>query len=184
VHFGDTFATAMPTLRGQIAAASLGEARRLAHTLKGVAGTLETRAVADAAGQIEDALAGGDLTRIEGQLDRLQQAMLPALAVSAKLKCASTPAAVADVAAAADYTASAPMIAEMRELLRRRSLRARKTFDVLDQALGATPEAVGLHPVKAALERLAYGEALLMLDKIAGVDDIAVGPMRVEGVVS
>jgi two-component system, sensor histidine kinase and response regulator len=58
------------------------------------------------------------------------------------------------------------MIMELRELLRRRSLRARKTFDLLEQMLGMTPEATGLHSVKAALGRLDYAEALIMLDKI------------------
>jgi len=183
VHFGETFATAVPTLRSQIAAASLDEARRLAHTLKGVAGALEIRAVADAAGQVEDALAGGDLTQIEGRVDRLEQAVLPALAASAALKIASTPTA-ASIAAKVDYTASMPMIADIRQLLQRRSLRARKAFDALEQALGTTPEAAGLHPVKAALDRLDFGEALILLDRITGTDVVAVGQEAPVAVVS
>jgi two-component system sensor histidine kinase/response regulator len=164
VNFGDTFAAAIPALRAQIAAGSPDDARRLAHTLKGAAGTLEIRAVAEAAGQTEDALAADNLTEIDRLIDRLEQAMLPALAASAALKGTATPVA-AVATTAADYTASMPMIVEFRELLRRRSLRARKTFDQLEQTLG-TPEVTGLQSVKAALGRLDYDEALLMLDKV------------------
>jgi CheY-like chemotaxis protein/HPt (histidine-containing phosphotransfer) domain-containing protein len=69
VDFGDTFATAIPTLRSQIAATALDDARRLVHTLKGVAGTLEIRTVAEAARQTEDALANGDMIGIDGRID-------------------------------------------------------------------------------------------------------------------
>jgi two-component system, sensor histidine kinase and response regulator len=172
IHFGDTFGTAISMLRTQIAAASLGEARRLAHTIKGVAGAVEARSVAEAAGQVEDALAAGKLTEVAELLNQLEQALLPALAAAAELKGASTPAA-AGAGATLDYTASMPLIAEIRDLLQRRSLRARKTFEMLEHGLGATPEAVGLHPVKAALERLDYRGALALLDKITGRAAIA-----------
>jgi two-component system, sensor histidine kinase and response regulator len=175
VQFGDTFATSIPTLRNLIAAASLDDARRLAHTLKGVAGAIEIRAVAEAAGQIEDALAVGTVAGIAGRLDQLEQAILPALAAAATLRGASAAAAAAapGVATPIDYAAAAPMIIEMRGLLQRRSLRARKIFEMLEQALGTTPEAVGLRPVKAALDKLDYGEALIMLDEITRWDAIA-----------
>jgi two-component system sensor histidine kinase/response regulator len=183
VDFGDAFTPALPALRGQIAAASLDEARRLAHTLKGVAGALEIRMVAEAAGQVEDALAARNLVEIEGRLDQLEQAIGPALAASATLKAAGAPAAEA-AARPADYAGSAPLIAELRELLQRRSLRARKTFDMLEQALGATAEAAGLRPVKAALGRLDYGAALMMLDQITGPDGDGTGQTRAKEAVS
>jgi chemotaxis protein histidine kinase CheA len=155
----------------------------VAHTLKGVAGSLEACDLANAAGRIEDALARGDTTRIDELLDQLEQAMLPALAASAVLKSSLTPASVTNVTRA-DYTASAPMIAEVRDLVRRRSLRARKTFDSLEQALGKTPEAVGLLPIKAALDRLDFAEALLLLDRITGADEVTTVHVRPKDVVS
>jgi two-component system sensor histidine kinase/response regulator len=172
VHFRDTFGTVIPMLRNQIAAGSLDEARRLAHTLKGVAGAIEIRMVAEAAGQIEDVLADRKRAEIGQLLDRLEQAILPALAAAATLKGASTPTAI-DIAAAVDYAGSRAMITEIRGLLQRRSLRARKAFDIFEQTLCATAEAAGLRPVKAALDRLDYTEALVMLDKITGWDAIA-----------
>lgn len=183
VDFGDTFATAIPTLRSQIAATALDDARRLVHTLKGVAGTLEIRTVAEAARQTEDALANGDMIGIDGRIDWLEHAIRPALAASAALK-GTTGAAVPGVAVALDYGGSKPIIMELRALLQRRSLRARKSFDTLEQSLGLTPEAAGLHSVGLALGRLDYGEALTMLDEITrlhpvtGLDEPAGGQTR------
>jgi two-component system, sensor histidine kinase and response regulator len=172
INFGVTFAAVVPTLRNQIAAALLDDARRLAHTLKGAAGTLEIRAVADAAGQTENALAAGNLADIDGLLDQLEQAIRPALAACALLNGTSALAA-AGATETLNYTASMPKIVEFRELLRRRSLRARKTFDLLEQSLGTTPEAAGLYPVKVALGKLDYDGAMNMLAEITGRTAIA-----------
>jgi two-component system sensor histidine kinase/response regulator len=167
INFGDTFSLAVPTLRSQIAARSMEEAQRLAHTLKGVAATLGIRLVAEASGKIEDALAERNLTSVEKNLDRLQLAISPALTACAALKGTKI-SAVTDVTVVTDYTASMPMIVELGELLRRRSLRARQSFNALELTLGATPEAMELLPVKAALGRLDYEKALISLDKITG----------------
>jgi two-component system, sensor histidine kinase and response regulator len=102
----------------------------------------------------------------------LGQAIQPALAACALLKVTSELAA-AGATATLDYTASMPKIVEFRELLRRRSLRARKSFDLLEQALGTTPEAAALHPVKAALGKLDYYGAMNMLEEITGWTEIA-----------
>ncbi|WCT78589.1 hybrid sensor histidine kinase/response regulator [Novosphingobium humi] len=167
VDFGDTFATAMSTLRGQIAAGDLKEARRLGHTLKGIAGTLEIGAVADAARRVETALAQSDLSRIEEQMDSLEQAILPALAASARLKRMQKPT-LTQSGGQLDYSAWAAQIEEIRSLLHRRSLGARKAFQQLEEMLGASPEAAGLHAVKAALAKLNFEEALTQLDLLAG----------------
>ncbi len=172
VDFGVSFADAVPTLRTLVAAGSLDEARRLAHTLKGVAGALEVQAVAQAASVAEDALVDGKSADIAGHLDRLDAALRPALAASATLGGAAPPPPPA-AAGLLDYTQSAPMIAELRTLLHRRSLRARKLFDTLEQSLGETPEAAGLHPVKLALGRLEYEEALTLLDQFTHHDQLA-----------
>jgi two-component system, sensor histidine kinase and response regulator len=166
VSFGDTFAVVVPTLRRQIAEASLVEARHLAHTLKGAAGALEIRAVAKAAGEIEDAVAIGNLASLATLLDCLEQEILPALAAAGSLKGASAPPLAPVVGI--DYGSSTRVIAELRGLLERRNLRARNVFDQMEQALGTTPEAAALLPIKVALGRLDYGAALTMLENITG----------------
>jgi two-component system sensor histidine kinase/response regulator len=158
-------------LREKITTASLDDARRLAHTLKGVAGTLELREVAEAASQTEDALAAGNLADIDRLLDRLEQALRPALAASTLLKGAAV-SVVAGVTTTVGHADLMSLIMEFRELLQRRSLRARKAFDLLEQRLGIVPEAEGLHSVKAALARLDFDEALIMLDKVTTRNEI------------
>jgi two-component system sensor histidine kinase/response regulator len=169
VDFGDTFAMVIPTLRSHIATGELVEARRLAHTLKGVAGALEIGPVAEAAAQTEFALGKADLTQIDQRLERLERAILPALCASAKLKGAPQPVLI-DSTAHLDYSASMSTIGEIRHLLQRRSLGARKAFEILEQTLGTTPEGAALHRVKAALAGLNYEEALTMLDLVTGGD--------------
>jgi DHA1 family purine base/nucleoside efflux pump-like MFS transporter len=171
VTFGDTFAAVIPTLRSQISAASLDDARRLAHSLKGAAGTLEIRLVAEAARQTEDALASGNLAGMDRLLDRLEQDLSPALAAAAMLEGTSTSAEIS-VAAEVDYATSMPTIIEFRKLLHRRSLLARRNFAVLEQALGMTRETTRLHPVKVALDRLDYDQALVLLDRITGLNEM------------
>src|SRR5690606_31868556 len=57
LNFADTYADASVELRTQISAGMLMEARRLAHSLKGVAGSLELGDVQAAAAHIERLLA-------------------------------------------------------------------------------------------------------------------------------
>ncbi|CAN5367782.1 hypothetical protein BH10PSE18_BH10PSE18_39360 [soil metagenome] len=163
VGFGDGFAQVVPTLRRQIADGQLAEARRLAHTLKGVAASLEIGAVAAAAAEIEAALAGGDLHGMEDRIGQLEQLLVPALAAAASLVRTES-AAAPQVAAVFDVAAVEASTEAFRAALKRRSLGARAAFDKLAQALGLSPEAARLHPVQVALDKLDYDGALRLLD--------------------
>ena len=72
---------------------------------------------------------------LEDLLNRLEQAMVPALAASASLKASPPPAGDA-IATTADYKTAIPIILELREALEHRSLRARGIFEALERALG------------------------------------------------
>src|SRR5690606_16025658 len=100
VNFGDTFADTVPSLRTQIAEGSLAEARRLAHTLKGVAASLEIGAVAAAAAHVETRLAAADVSAMDDHLAQLDLALTPALAAAGRLTRA--PAAMMPAATTAD----------------------------------------------------------------------------------
>lgn len=169
VGFAQGFADAVPTLRRQIAQGALAEARRLAHTLKGVAASLEIGTVAAAAAAIEALLADGSPPQdIEERLDALERLLSPALAAAASLT-PSTPAAAVPAAAPAPDSAAVEGAGEaLRTALKRRSLGARASFDKLAQALGLSAEAALAHPVKIALDRLDYAGALALLDQGAG----------------
>jgi two-component system sensor histidine kinase/response regulator len=159
--FGDTFADVVPALRGQIAEASPAEARRLAHTLKGVAASLEINAVAKAAADIETRLAEGDLNGMDERLARLELVIAPALAASASL---ARPVHSIALPTEANVDASGAAAEELRLLLKRRSLGARAGFEKFAHASGMTADAGRLRPIKAALDKLDFDHALLLLD--------------------
>jgi two-component system sensor histidine kinase/response regulator len=174
VDFGHKFADTVPRLREFSYAAQWGEVRRLAHTLKGVASALEARRVADLARQLEDAAANDDTAEVPSLLEALEDAMGEALAAartldgSRKLDLAA-PALLR--AGTLDYSAVRPQVAELRELLQRRSLRARKVFDDLRCSLGDSPESQQLESVRQALGKLAFATALSELDDITAAPE-------------
>ncbi|MBL6458992.1 response regulator [Belnapia sp. T6] len=161
VDFGTRFAGTVTELRQAFGRGEWQDARRVAHTLRGVAGSLEIRDVAEAARLLEDAAHAQRPDGIEALLVRLEQAMEPALAAARGLVPPTGPAAAAEPANAA---ALQPIIAELRGLLQRRSLRARKTLEVLEAAFASSSE---LGPLKEAVAVLDFNRAICLLDGLA-----------------
>ena len=174
VDFGRKFDVTVPQLRTFADAGKWDEVRRLAHTLKGVASALEATRVADLSRRLEDAAANNDIADLPLLLDELEDAMGEALAAAQSLDTArevdlSVPALLR--AATFDYSAVRPQLAELRELLQRRSLRARKVFDSLRVALGDGPETQRLESVRQALATLDFVTALSELDDITAAPE-------------
>ena len=175
LDFGRNFADVATTLRQQADDGMTDDARRTAHTLKGVAAALEAGEVARAAQQLEDALARSDTSDLPALLARLEAALRPALAASRSLAAEAPAAASLPAAARADYAALRPDLAALREQLQRRSLRARKTLEELEATLGNTPESAGLRPVAAAMAALDFAGAVALLDELTGQADALEG---------
>jgi two-component system, sensor histidine kinase and response regulator len=174
VDFGRKYGDAVVRLRAFAGARQWGEVRRLAHTLKGVASALEARRVADLARQLEDAAATDDLAQIPRLLDALEDAMGVAVSVALTLDVPQPVDLAAPAlrrAATLDYAAVRPQLAELRELLRRRSLRARKVFDDMRLSLGDSAEAHRIEPVRKALGTLDFATALAELDEITAMPE-------------
>jgi two-component system, sensor histidine kinase and response regulator len=74
-------------------------------------------------------------------------------------------------AATLDYATVRPQLAELRELIQRRSLRARKVFDDVRLSLGDSAEAHRIEPVRKALGTLDFATALLELDEITAMPE-------------
>lgn len=169
VNFGIKYRGAIATLRADIEAGAVDDARRLAHTLKGVAGSLELRKVAEASRQLEDALAHRELMNMDELVERLDQALQPALAVARSLAPAEPAAATAAPAAQLDEAGRAEalrLLGELRQQLGTRSMRARKTFEALETALGTTSEAKQLDAIRDPIARLDFANALAGLDAV------------------
>ena len=174
VDFGRKFADSASDLRDQVAFERWDEARRLAHTLKGVAGALELRNVAEASRQLEDALSGRTVADLAPLLDRLQESISPAIAAAQRLdnqpvKNLAAPALLRAVTL--DYSAVTPDLAEFRQLLQKRSLRARKVFEAIEKRLGDSQEGLRLRSVQQALMDLDFSKALANLDDVVSLPE-------------
>ncbi|MET0249932.1 MAG: response regulator [Sphingobium sp.] len=163
VSFGDSYANVAHDLRVHISTGLLADARRLAHSLKGVAGSLELTEVQAISADIEKLLANGHVGEAQAAIGQLEQVMGPALNAARSLKPAQAQAPTPSGAPVNDEAVTAAR-ADLREHLRRRSLRARASFDRFAQALGLSDEARSQHPVHRALERLDYETALGLLE--------------------
>lgn len=165
--FGSSFADVVPDLRRLSRQGAQEEARRLAHTFKGVAASLEAVDLSRMAARIEAALAEGRLEEMDALLGELDVLSAPALAAARSLSEVGQSAAP-QAKAAMDTATAAAARDELKGLLQRRSLRARAAFDTLAKAQGMTPQAIANHPVKQALDRLDYDEAL----RLVGADSV------------
>ena len=170
VTFATNYRGAIATLRSEIDAGAIDDARRLAHSLKGVSGSLELRKVAEASRQVEDALAHRELTNIDELIDRLDLALRPALAAARTLLPAEETIAVAPEASlgAAARSQALGLLDELRQQLSKRSMRARKTFEALEATLQGTPEARHLAEIRDPISRLDFSNALANLDAVQG----------------
>ena len=166
--FGTNYHGVIAALRAEIDAGALDDARRLAHSLKGVSGSLELRKVAETSRQVEDAIAHRELMHIDDLLERLDAALQPALAAARSLQPAgetteTSSRASLDDAGRADV---GRQLAELRQQLTKRSMRARKTFEGLEAALQGTPEARHLAELRDPISRLEFSNALAGLDAV------------------
>jgi CheY-like chemotaxis protein len=94
--FHQEYMYAASDLRAQLNQGQVAEAHRLAHSLKGVAGTLEARELAEAAAVLGQALREGRMEGLGVLIDALEKTLDPAIAAAASLeaKAKSTSALV------------------------------------------------------------------------------------------
>ncbi|MBT2245767.1 response regulator [Sphingobium sp. BHU LFT2] len=163
VTFGDSYDHVGRDLRAHLAAGLLPDARRLAHSLKGVAGSLELPGVQQIASDIERMLAAGETGPALAAVVDLEVAIAPAIAAARSLTGGAEASDVA-IVTVQDDDAVEQARAELRGLLARRSLSARAGFERLAQAMELTPDQRAGHPVQRALEQLDYETALALID--------------------
>jgi two-component system, sensor histidine kinase and response regulator len=84
--FHQEYTHAASDLRAQLNQRQVAEAHRLAHTLKGVAATLEARELAEAADALGQALREGRMEGLEVLLNTLEKALAPAIAAASSLE--------------------------------------------------------------------------------------------------
>lgn len=168
LSFAVTYGAAGQDIRDRIAAGEVADARRLAHSLKGVAGSLELRALQARAADVEQLLTKEDSASAEAAIAVLEPELERAVAAARCLAEVEPEVPTADVSPVpADSAFAATRFEEERENLRalllRRSLGARTEFDRLAKAMGLDPAERAAHPLHQALQRLDYVSALALL---------------------
>ncbi|GGF65850.1 hypothetical protein GCM10011402_17500 [Paracoccus acridae] len=167
LSFADSHARACDDLSALLDGGRAEDAHRLAHTLRGVAASLELPLVAAAAGRLEQALSPGGQGDVAALLALLGPPLADAIAAAAQLRPAG-PAAIpirpASVQPAADPIMLAEALDTLRDQIRRRSLSARQGFGRLADLLRLDDAARQAHPLHMALQRLDYAAASALID--------------------
>ncbi|WP_425457860.1 response regulator [Aureimonas fodinaquatilis] len=164
ISFGERYDDVGGDLLKLIQAGDIADARRLAHTLKGVAGSLELLEVQEKSAAIERRLASDELDGIGDNIAELKLLVEPAIAAARRL----SPAVVAPQAPAGialDRQDSSAERDQLRDQIKRRSLQARGGFDAYAAAVGLNGQDAKQHPIRLALDRLDYDQALILLDR-------------------
>jgi HPt (histidine-containing phosphotransfer) domain-containing protein len=159
------FADAAPRLRSALAAGEWDEAERLAHTLKGVAGTMEATDVAACAVDLDAKLRARDQEALPGAIDALEAALAVALASIATLEAQERESGIPPGGGGSALADAAAALREFDGLLRVRSLRARKVFAEVRPVLDAHEPACA-QTIAAAIERLDFSAARAALGEV------------------
>jgi signal transduction histidine kinase/DNA-binding response OmpR family regulator/HPt (histidine-containing phosphotransfer) domain-containing protein len=171
VSFGETYANVAHDLRVHIATGLLPDARRLAHSLKGVAGSLGLADIQVGASEIEHMLAGGLIEPALTAIEELEQTVAPAIIAARSLKVAPVHA-MSEAPAVVEGEEAHAARGTLRDLLRCRSLRARAAFQRYADAMGWSGQMRISHPVHLALEKLDYDAALHWIEGEVGTQAI------------
>jgi signal transduction histidine kinase/DNA-binding response OmpR family regulator/HPt (histidine-containing phosphotransfer) domain-containing protein len=163
VTFGETYAGVSQDLRTHIAGGLLADARRLAHSLKGVAGSLELAEIQQSAAHVERLLAAAEAEAARDAIADLEVLLAPAIAAARSLSSGQRETSPPP-ATTRDTAAGEAALAELRELVRRRSLGARAGFGRYASAAGLSDADRSAHPIHRALEKLDYETALALIE--------------------
>ncbi len=161
-RFADESAALVAAARRDLAAADHQTAMRRLHTLKGHAGTLGALDLMEAAARLEAAIDRGE-PGLDEQLAALATAIGALVTASAPWCAAPTPPSAPAPGAAAVLDPGA--LAQFREALSARDLRAIADFEALRPGLFVALGAAGCDRLGRAIQQLEFAQALALLDQ-------------------
>ncbi len=158
IGFYEGFNTAPTEINRLVLEDKMDELLRLAHTIKGIAATLEAKELAIAAGALENALGSKRPDGVQLLIEPLRAALIPALEAAAKVlpTPATTTANPAPTMSAINPIEVNRLLAELRTLLAKNSTKARKAITPLREALAGLPLDPHFDAVAAHLERFDF----------------------------
>ncbi len=163
-RFHDNYRDFMRDFAGARGSDDPQAAVRLAHTLKGVAGTIGAHGVQDAALALEQACAGGD---VEQPLQSLQQELAPVIEGLAVLE-QDEPSAAPGKGGTIDPQRLEPMLRSLYHMVEESNLEAQDMFRELAEMLAGQGVTSDLQAVARAVEAYDFDTALEALEKLAG----------------
>jgi PAS domain S-box-containing protein len=174
--FRQTYSDAAEQIRQLLARADNLTARRLAHSVKGVAANLSMTEVFPAARDLEMAIKDGDQARTAMELDKLAEAIKATNKAIAPLVVAApspAPPTIAPAAPPIDLARLRPALAALDTLLKRNSISARKQFGSLKEQLNGTSAEIQSQVVRleTCLSRLDFKQAQAHLTAIVAMLD-------------
>jgi HPt (histidine-containing phosphotransfer) domain-containing protein len=84
--FGEQYGDVIDVLRRQLRQKKRAEAERLVHSFKSIAATLGASELSDAAAAVEKMLQAGTRKGLSTAIERMQQALVPALEAASSLQ--------------------------------------------------------------------------------------------------
>jgi CheY-like chemotaxis protein len=164
--FAETYADAGSELRRLVGTGALAEAGRLAHTMRGVAGSLEARALFEATKDLEALCAQGGPQDFAPLLAAIDTHLAAALAAVGTLETPVPVIVAKGPARAVDFAAVRAAIDDLKPLLDRKSLSARKRFQALRGLLEGGSFDAELAAIGKALDALDFTATQAPLDMI------------------
>ncbi|CAK0780183.1 two-component system, sensor histidine kinase and response regulator [Gammaproteobacteria bacterium] len=136
------------------------ELLRLAHTIKGIAATLGATALTKAAAALENSLLNGDTSTVSSLVDAVKAELIPALAAAARVipsesATMESPPSLVTVPIV-DPGEVGRQIAELRVLLAKNSIKARKAVVPLREALAGCHLDSQLNALMSHLDRFDF----------------------------
>ncbi|MCB5411255.1 response regulator [Pseudogemmobacter faecipullorum] len=173
ISFAETQADISSEIHMMLERGSLDEARRAAHTLKGLAGSLELPDLQALAAELEQRLRLGETRGLDPLLDQLQSALAPAVEAGRSLSAGAALVLPGPVLPQSSSSDTRALSDRLHSQLVKRNLGARSSYLELAAALGMDAVAASAHPLYKALERLDYASALDELETLRSASSLA-----------
>ena len=164
--FLETYGNAAGALREMVRLGLLSDAGRLAHTLRGVSGSLEARALFDAARDLEHLCAQKNPDEVAAAIDRLETHLAQALAAAASVADPASPVVLPATPRNVDHDAVLAVAGELGPLLDRNSLSARKRYPALAELMAGGGYDAEMTAMATAMEKLDFAAARRELDAL------------------
>lgn len=165
--FRDKYKDAASDLQRMVSEGNNEEALRLAHSLKGVAGTLSAKELMDAAAAVEYAFRDGKTETMPALINAVDEALRPAIAAAATLDKDNAPTQTTPQSSQnIDHSEIILALTDVREHISNNNLKAYKTFIALKQSLLGHGVDAEVAELGNKLERFDYPDALRVLDHL------------------